>query len=188
MHMVSLANKQTPKAQTGYYHSTASALQHQWRLVPQWPSITQHTAQVCREPSIFSLHLPSLSLLSSHSRFLIILIYLWPSPEVSAVLSWFFIFCPLSLSQSLSPEFLLWLYHFYNSSVGSSLSQGYRCTTPSLPPFTQTISNFFPTLASISPFPHSSSISPFLLSITYSVVAVKSTPGRLICWWQIAVN
>lgn len=187
-HAYGKPHKQTRRAQTGYYHSTASALQHQRRLVLRWPSITQHTAQICREPSIFSLHLSSPLILPSPPPFPNHLYLSEPlSPEDSAVL----FFCSLSLSWSLSPEFSLWLYHLYNSSAGSSLSQGYRRTMSLHSPTPQTLqeSQTFPySLLHVPPPLILPPFHPFLLSITYSVVAVKSTPGRLICWWQIAVN
>lgn len=123
-------------------------------------------------PSIFP-HFPS----SPSLLLLFIFVYLrLPSrlhrlsPEVSAVLS-----CSL-LSMSLSWSFPVTLRRssfgfvvsFFNSSMGSSISQGYLCTTflCSSPPKKNKI--FFPH-SSRSPFSHSSSISLFLLSITYTV-------------------
>lgn len=52
-HAIAKPHKQT---QTGHYHSSTSTLQHLNRLVPRWPSITQHTAPACHlsSPSISS--------------------------------------------------------------------------------------------------------------------------------------
>lgn len=185
-HAYGKPHKQTHRAQTGYYHSTASALQHQRRLVLRWPSITQHTAQICREPSIFSLHLSSPLILPSP-----------PLPQSSlsirAPLSWgfccFFALClyPGLFLQSSHSGFIIFIIPLRDHLSPRAIVV--PCLSTRQPPKPSKNLKRFPTLSSMSPpsliLPP---FHPFLLSITYSVVAVKSTPGRLICWWQIAVN